>query len=89
MSNPESLNVIDPEFRIGRIRAVKYDRGYGFVRAKATGDTEATDYFFHMTSFADEENFWDAKPAMKLRFNLIEAANGRTQAGNCSLVKEK
>lgn len=75
---------MNPEDRkTGRVRAVNYQKGFGFARSKGE------DYFFHMTSFQDEEEFFDLKPACKIEFTAREAKNGKIQAMDITIIRGK
>lgn len=75
--------VHDATPRTGRVRTVKYPRGFGFVRS--SGD----DFFFHMTEFKNEEDFFTLNPADKISFILIEVPGGKIQAGQIEIVERK
>lgn len=81
MSQIAELNTV----RHGRVRTVFHSKGYGFVRATAEGQ----DYFFHMSSFKNEEDFFDVKPTSKLAFTLFETDDKRIQAGDIVLERTK
>lgn len=70
---------------IGRVRMNNPSRGFGFARA---GD----DYFFHMTQFIDEDQFYDALPGRKIQFTpTVSMKDGveRKQATKITLLKKE
>lgn len=52
----------------GIIRALKFERGFGFIRS------EGTDYFFHMSGC--KEDFFDLQPGDTVRFHTEETDRG-------------
>lgn len=82
LSNSSPSVDTEEDRKTGRVRSIKREPGYGFVRS------DGKDYFFHMSSFVNEEDFFDIEPGAKITFVLFDAMKG-IQAGKIKVIDFK